>query len=146
MNKAIGHNFYYHHFDGWKTVNFPVEQADDFKKDLIAMGFNDFPDFAIGDELGVNVEFYRRNDDKDGSYDYLVVFNTSSYGYNVFADDFPSAIEIFSKLSVIAQASVVTETYQALDSRILEEAERTDQARQQRKKEAARYMAERNSR
>lgn len=123
------YTFHYDIKDGWKAIESPATPSldGDYRLVVRGMGYDDSPMFSVGETVSFRVELYRPSGEGTAPYPFLLSVSDSCQIWDVFASDFPSAIELLHKLTTIAQASLVHDVYEETEFTRREEWEKTEQ-------------------
>jgi hypothetical protein len=108
-------------------------------------GYHSTPAFTAGTDYSFGVEWYRGSKGGNAPYPFLLVASDGDFNWYVFADDFPSAIEVFHKLTAIAQAAVIQDVWNETAATREDENEKTESLKRHRHEERKRREAARST-
>ncbi|HXM46962.1 MAG TPA: hypothetical protein VN956_03765 [Pyrinomonadaceae bacterium] len=139
--EEYGNNFHYHLSEGWKSIESPFDPTEtDFNEQLKRLGYFEHATFTVGDVSSFSVEWHTPTREGCPPFPYLMIVSDGSSLWQVFASDFPSAIDVLHKFASIAQAGLVHDVYDETEATRFKEFDKTEE----RQREIARKRKERS--
>jgi len=115
--------FHYDLIKGWEQINDPDGwgSGGSYEDSLEAIGFAREAKVMLGSVYTFSGEWHRPQDGGSAQFPHLIVFSDSESIWHVFTSDFPSALELMHKVTVMAQATVLQNVYEETEAIRLEE-------------------------
>lgn len=107
--------FSYNITEGWQEIEdfLANTQVDDFSNELVTAGYSSVYSGQLGNEFTFfNTEVYIKDNAKKESiapYDFIVMVDLGRFIESIAVNDFPSLVELLSKLSTISGTALFSD-------------------------------------